>query len=470
MTLLTKYAEGSPRLLAVGRYFLALHENPGWVKRRRQTIRFIDKRRIEREVALELDLIALRSAAEASGMRARPTLPVPLMLADKGMLIDVAAGTADGTPLLLVGHEQDSHAAEALLFAKLAALHNVKWQDISPTICRKLYEIALKPPLPEDIRAFASPEANLIEAWRLTYPDASVADQQLWDASISEPNGFSDLLSRFTLNYLPITELDSTGTYQIVRFTYLEEVAAKQRERHLRSPLPLSFPPLYFEWTEKTIGMAQRERIRVVAPEGMAIFTAGLDRADSSINGPLPATSSLEYEYRLTGDRFLIHTTRAEKGQYVISGAMTPDTSAYATPACLGVLAGFTLVVAGILGEFFFNHLLTIRLADKPEAAVALLLTPTMFANWVLRWGEHDLLRLSLIRPRRHLLYGAAATAACACTVVAGCPPLAMYVVWGASAAVLFGVLLSTFLFYRMIADAEKHINRVLGRSFTRKL
>ena len=76
----------------------ALVKDAGWVRRRVDTVRFVDSATLARSVTLDLDLAQVREAAVAAGF---PThaVPVPLAVLRKGLLLDFDLRDASGEAL-----------------------------------------------------------------------------------------------------------------------------------------------------------------------------------------------------------------------------------------------------------------------------------------------------------------------------------------------------------------------------------
>lgn len=385
--------------LRLGALYDDLSTEVTWIKRRIETIRILDDRRIERRVTLDIDSAEVRRRARRHGVFGR-RLPLPIATLFKELQLDVDVRDSAGEPIAVTTSAEDSHLAHALILATLRR-NGIQRASLPEGVIVGLYDLVVRPSLERlkqivnDVRwdgndTPARPDANLTEderhAWQSILAIAEV----------------KDLLLGMAEHYLFAVEVELKKPTVMIKYRYVEQV-------RMRVPSPLSqlgFTPSRFPIPiDGSIGTAAREHIRVIAPEDALMSRAKLLLDFAKVD-------EANYGYRQGSERVVVYTSGQPRGHYEIAIKLRPILGAFFAPAMLS-----TLFIAILLGVALYLETLDCRFSrdsSNADAAVAILaLVPSLSAIYFTRVGEHHLVARLHFVPRMLVLLGAMLTVFC---------------------------------------------------------
>lgn len=344
-----------------------------WVHRRVETVRFLDDRRIRREVSVEAEP---RRVLE--GGRGGPQ-PVPVTLLAKELLVGFAVrDEAGGSLPVLTRRENALLAWSVLVVACEAALD----QPLTSVLARELHTIA----------SADSPEAVAARGRLLTDspPQELAAEVTALQRSPHFPL-VHVLLTDLASNFLLAVPLDRER--RIITVSYQEELRARRPWVPV-TPSNLGWAPMTYRFDTPAVAEAGSYHLEVHLPDGLQVYAPRLD-----VHSEPPPPQVPPFKSRVS----------ANAAQLYVAG-LQPTTSAGAC-ATVGVAArpdgiinrallsaAFTLVVLGLAG--LLDTTGTLERAGE-VAPVLLLIAASTIPTYLGRTAEHPLVS--------RVLYGARA-------------------------------------------------------------
>lgn len=400
----------------IGAYYADLLGDGSWIRRRVETVEFLDDHRIERRVTLDVNGDDLRSRADLHGLETLHILPVPLATLNKELQFDVDVRDMRDEPIPVTLSDEDSHIAHA--FALSIISDTVTLNTLSDALRKELFRLIRRPSvvrLAELARRVsipshaANPEIDI---------DLSDDDKLVW-RSLFDSDITRQLLVQLSQSYVFAAQITPLPGTFIVKFRYVEEWRPSPRWRlgeQLGYQAAKLFVPAY------AIGSAQREHTRIAVPDGTKISRTRLvqrvrrrDRSRSRWDRPV---SQDMYGSRQSPERAVIYTRGIPRGQYGVAVRVRPQLGLFFIPAFLSTaFIGFLMWA----GDYLESH--SMRFTNNPgiaEAAVAvIILVPSAIAIYFVRAGEHLMVARHHVVPRVLVLLSAMDTVAVAAAVAA---------------------------------------------------
>jgi len=351
---------------ALGLYLSGLTEDTGWIKRRVETVEFLDLSRRERRVTLDVSWYDLQRRASEAGLSPRGKLPMVVTTLPKGLLLDVDLLGEHGRPMPVLTSDQDSFASQ-LIIAR---------------------QYLLETGIPLDA-------ADLEEAYGYCRDFESTPGAFV--ARLATPAPLTaQKLSFFADNFLMMTELEPAAPTFILKFRVVE--SHHHDRRAFTEALSLRSQALFVD--APGIASSQREHLRIVAPPGLFIESEQIYLDEWQ--GPPPARP---YTARIAPERAVVYTTGLPRDDYFLMVTMRPTPNGSFTAAALWIIASFAIASCGLVGDWIGgiltgNH--ASRLEIGPLLAVLLSISSLGAAN-VLRSDEHEMSR-SVASPLRALV------------------------------------------------------------------
>ena len=379
----------------VGAYFCSLIDNPDWIRRRVETVHFVDLTRVERRVTLDIDMSkVVQHAVDANlDLAAVEHLPVPLAMLQKTLLLDIDVKDSSGTSLSIATSDEDSGAAHAVM------LHRIDQQGmtLTPLLSDKLYQIAKDMPSQSDYLALAGmlpPRKRQrmigIDAWALgnAKPRPTQAERRIWD-DLFKTDTIKKTIADFTRLFMPTVYLrkNSTGL-SLLKFRYVESETTLRRGNLLNR---LGLTPSTVLIDAPAVGRAEREHLRLLAPQGLSITQMLLAR----VNEGLDTAPTQHHESREALERGALYSSGLERGSYVAFAELLPNSSEFALPAFVATAVSALLLLGGALYQGHYGPL-----EDAQSTIALLLLAPSAVAAFLTRSGEHQLLGRLLQLPK----------------------------------------------------------------------
>lgn len=388
----------------VGRYVLRFLESAPWIRRRIETISFLDVDTVIRRTTIDIGMSEVADAAAfptgipkiLTGRRhpmytGRPL--VPLTMLDKNLLEEFDLRDASGVALPVVPREVDAFLAWSALCVAASDQVGIAIHDLRPKIVKHLHEIAFAFPTDRQTSMTVDPAAWSTTDWRRR-------DKSAWQRLL-DSSAFERLLRDFTFGFLLVTQLDSDKHLQLVKFSYRQTVPQKIR---LVEALGLAAIELPVEVPE--LGNCRGYHLRVESPPGMVLTDAALFRVFDETNFEVP--DDLEsaplrgYQKRIGPEGAQIYGTSSLR-----SGVPQRAAVALRVPI-LGFLRAAwlaSILTLGVLlaGRLFMNDIER-ALSSRADAGVAIaLIGPTLLAAYLVRPDEHAITS-RLVRPLRYAL------------------------------------------------------------------
>jgi hypothetical protein len=429
----------------IGKLVHSFLKDAPWLRRRVETVSFLDVDTIERRTTLDVDIAQLKMASAKCPMdRAYPLVPIAVLRKD--LLVDFDLRDRFGGALAVVPRSVDSYFAWSALCVAADGVLGAPLHRRSIAVATRLRELAYD--FPEENDTLYS---EFLASWEK--PNSWAAeDHETW-RTLLENEGFSRLLRDLTFNFILLTQVATDSHLQIVKFSYQEYVP--YTELFVTERLGLKATELSV--VAPSVGWGCSYHLRVEAPTDIALTEVGLFRVQRApVRIPGPAES---YEARLGAESVQVYTaTGIERGEHVVAVSMRVQILGFLRAMWLTSVA-----MAGILiaGRVFISRLETAT-QQRSDAAIALLLVaPSLVAAYLVRPGEH-VIASRLLRPIRYAL----AVAAClnyvgAAALVLGWRGGGLRLVWlliaVGSGLVAAGISLVIYLTKRDLDSATDH-------------
>ncbi len=255
-----------------GEFLWSLLEDPSWVARRTETVRIHETGGFERSVTLDISLINLRDRLDFYELPSYETIPIPFALLRKGLLLDVDLRGTDGQPLSVATSFEDSFAAQL--------------------VCEFLD--------PTSVQCGHSGQAYFDVALSEDSPGSLVSQ-----SGVATPEFFHE-------NFMMMTSIDiSISDRYILKYRLVETPTLSLGRRWAER---LGWTPQFILIEAPSVGYAEREHLRVVAPAGTFIDSSQLYR---SVETPEDERElGFRYRERTTPARAAVYTREAPLGRY----------------------------------------------------------------------------------------------------------------------------------------------------------
>lgn len=455
----------------IGRLYLDLLRDSTWNLRRVDTIELLDHNQIGRKVSIDIDLIDLKGRLAREGISGVQSLPLPIFTQVKTLMLDLDLRQADGMALSLATSAQDSWIAYSMLLC-VAEEHGFDPSAFSRTVLEAIYHCARHMPDGEELNAIdiIDSEHRVSEYWISRASEMFSANEErvLWESLFAVPQ-FAALAADFTLKSMAICPVDvGSGRTTIVKYRYvdvgIDPVVGEAAAWGVKDFA-------YFVPAE-SIGLAQREHTRIIAPEGMEVTDiALLERASVGIEEVVPfLISPKRYHRRLSGERGVVYTRRYSRGSYVISVSLQPRVEELVAPSLFSVgltsllLAVFTALQ--FLHSFYFDETVEngfLGTVDTDSLTTTLLLVPTLLSLFLVRPREHSLVGRLLLRVRILVLLSAFCMIISASAVALGLSGVPLGLVFGVGfliSTVILVILVVAYIRSRKRSEAVRTAHR----------
>lgn len=456
-----------PACKPLGKYFHSLLSDPGWVRRRVETVEVINTVRFERAVSLDIDVDDLAKRATDSGVSDVTNLYVPIASFKKRLLIDFDVVDQDGQTMSLVTSDEDSHAALAMLLAT-AEGSGIDPSRLSSGALQKLHDIVRHPASTEDAaviaRASRSPGRLEVPGWQLK-PGYNVtdADIKFWRETLFADAGFVSRIAEFTTQYMPIIGVRRDRTPTVVKYRTIESEPAADFDKWTMAER-LGWNEIYIGIETPSIGRAQREHVRISSPGGVFAVSVDVAVAETLDSGPLtPQPSGSEFTGRVTPERALVYTSgRQSSDLHQVIVGIRPTITGFRTPALIGTLLSALVLVGGAVGQWTGNVLGKIVDHSTDPAVAILIVIPSLIAAYVVREGEHEVRSKLLSVPRAVVMLTSGLTFVAAAATIAQFSGHILAIVWIACGAVCIIALL---YLWAVCARIDNHHKRIVATS-----
>lgn len=436
--------------------FDSLTSNYDWILRRVDTVRFLDGEMIERKVTLDLDLHELRTRAEKAGVT-DSTIPLPLMQLAKRPLLDVDIADIHGQPLAIATSDQDSHLSSSLLLATLAR-RRVGLRRLSEGVLSQMHAIVKAPTMDDglDILYAISPESfdEAPGGGRLDL-SVTVSERRAWKRML-DVDEFIDRLLDYTESFLLVAQVDvnSDEDVAILKIRLVEERAVFDRQSRLLSPDRLGWTPQIQSIPMSGLGRAQRNHVRVLAPDDSVVRSTQMLEAGVPIHAVRDGKGADGGRAPL--DRALFYRAHMKPGPYEMRVELEPARGPFLVPAALtmGLLMMLLIAAAALQWadarfteaspEFVFvqrpdgtGSLSAVHStqANFDAAVTVLAIVPSLIAIYIVRVGEHQLVTRLLTLPRILVLVSAFSTIVAAGATAASVAPQNLFVAYAFAAS-----------------------------------
>ncbi len=402
----------------VGAYFDSLIRDPSWLLRRVETIRILDDARVERSITLDIDVAAARARPGFSRVKDAGYFPIPIAVLTKDLLFELDVRDSAGAALSVAVSDSDSHATHALLIKRLHST-GVSRRAVTSTLLSELFTLVRYPGVPK-----------LVGLLRQTFPEDAAASAVgaesgawveprnliAWRTALEDAE-FFETVATFAESYILIAFVPLIGNAQIVKVRHVEPSLVRVRPFNLAH---LGLAPLKMLLEVPGIGTAQREHIRVIAPNGSTVQDVELLQDGQ----PLPAD---DYAKRVSLERGIVYTRDLGRGSYDLSVKLNMRRGGLLLPAAIST--AFMLLLLGF-GTFLEVEDQRLSSGDaSADAAVTILaLLPTIGSIYFVQPGEHGLVRRILGVPRIAVVASSLATVFVAAGVAASVQPESLLV------------------------------------------
>lgn len=391
--------------LEVGTYVHGFLEAAPWVRRRVETVRFLDAQTVKRSVTLDIGMAEVCAAAPIPPLvESRPLVPLTLMRKDLLMNFDLRGRS--GAALPVVPREVDAYMAWSALAQSASTALGLDVATRYPGISRHLREIAWCFPDDDDSVDLRAEDLN-------TWNAHGFVDDELrtWEDLVADP-GFQKVLRDFTFGFLLVTQLEVGPHLEIVKLTYRQNIDPK-----LYVAESIGLAPIELDIDMPGLALDRGHHVRVEAPAGLVLTDVGIfrliearDAAADPADGPTPRVFS--YQKRADAEWAEVYTAppAGRADDHVLAVHMSVSLSGFLRSAWLATLFTVALLV---ISRLRLNDVEQ-AIDSRAGAAVAIaLIGPSLLSAYLVRPDEHAITS-RLIRPLRY------AVAACALVGYAG--------------------------------------------------
>jgi hypothetical protein len=380
----------------LGEHLLGLLEERAWLRRRVDTVSFVDEDSSIRQSTFDIDTTTIAATLPSGAIRAGFVV-APLMMLEKQLLVDSDLKDDNGRALHIATRREDSYLSWCILGA-LAKRNGVDLTK-TPLVADALHPIMACFPKSSrrDIREVAP------EWWLPSVPGWTEDDTRAWD-DLFRNLSIREWIHQVTYGFLLATYLPVNPRITIVKFSARADVVFPQR---LFKGLParMGWFPAGIEVPVAASGEAERRHLRLRAPDGLEWsrvsvkqLVVTLRRSD---NRQLSNQPKLECQVLFTPDRAHVYVMGQEQlGSLIAIFGLHVPTRGFLRAGLLSSFLNAAILGAGV--RYHPNLVASVR--GNIEAAVTiLLLAPTLFTAYLVRPGEHALLG-KLMRWSRYTL------------------------------------------------------------------
>lgn len=360
-----------------------------WIRRRVETVQFLDVDTVSRRTTLDVGMAQVRTfEGSAPFFERRPI--VPLAVLSKELLVNFSIWDAADNRLTVVPSDVDSF----LVWSALMNLaNNALGCDVHQqheAVSTHIREVVQNFPAEGDSR-----DDPIVGSWtpKVAF---SASDAAAWNRLLSnEPfvRNFRD----FTFSFLMCTQLVAADHPRVIKFEYHQffpfQPDVAERTGWSATELQVEAP---------SVGWVRSYHLRVQAPPGTLFTDAGLFRVVEAhaARESRPATT---YQRRLTAEWAQIHTAKTVRpADHVMAIRLRPPLAGFLRAAAL--VSWFT---AGVLiaGRCLMDRTVD-SISSRADAAVAILVFgPTLLSAYLVRPDEHAVAS-RLLRPIRYAVAG----------------------------------------------------------------
>lgn len=415
---------------AYSRFFLDILRNSSWILRRVETVEILDQNQLQRRVTLDIDLDDLRDRLKRAGLEGASRIYLPLFTQVKTLMLDLDVRSADGHAITLATSAQDSWVAYSMLLG-VANEEGFEPKRFEAEVREAIYECARHMPSEDELR-LAGPSlghAAVRDYWmsRASGTFSSNSHRDTWEALFSNES-FARLVADFSTKSMAVACVPLTGdSTAIVKYRYVDVGSPSS------DPIPgEAWGLAAFKYLVPlgSIGGAQREHTRVIAPEGMQVVDVQLwEKIQPSVNELAPVRVSPRlYNKRVSEERAVVYTRRFPRGNYSVIVALQPRAGEFIAPALFST--ALSAIMLGIfaclqlLHSFYFDSVTAddgmLGKVDVDSLTTTLLLFPTLLSLFLIRPREHHLASRLLSRLRILVLVSAFCMVASASAVALG--------------------------------------------------
>jgi hypothetical protein len=462
----------------IGRLFLDLLRDSSWNLRRVETIRLLDQYQVERRVSIDIDLRNLRRRFKSRGLTGLKIVPLPIFTQVKTLILDLDVRLGDGSAVGLGTSAQDSWIAYSMLLC-VAADNALDPSTFSPVLLEEIYACVRHLPEEDELQAISMIDSvdRVSEYWMAKASELFSAseDRDLWEQLFAVP-AFAALAGDFTLKSMAVAAIDiSAGQTSIIKYRHVDigfdpELAGS--ERWGTNALEYFVPA-------NSIGFAQREHTRLLAPVGMELTDIVLwERAPLGAGEALPIwVSPRRFHRRITNERGIVYTRRMTRGNYVLGVSLQPRVESLVAPAIVSVaLTTFLLLAFAALQlahSYYFDKVKTddgvLGKVDADSLTTTLLLGPTLLSLFLVRPLEHSLASTLLLRMRVVIVITAFFMVASASAVALGVQGIVLGILFAVGfvvSALVLALLIVVFVRARRRSErVRKMARRVMSNN-----
>lgn len=369
-----------------GEFVLDLLASRDWIRRRVETITFLDYRTLQRRVTLDLSMKTVaeirdkhkQEIAKSTVVPDGDRVPLPLTMLRKGLLSDFNIRDSQGNAMPIATRSEDSHLAWCAFSAEMKR-HGVG-ENLPESVEYHLRSIIENFPHASD-----SEGDSELQSWEPHKPWDS-GEEQAWIAVRDNPE-CNRLLRDLTFNFMLITSLPADSGPHVIKFSYHEGFDIGSFGRGARV-IFVDAP---------AVGWTRSCHMQFEDPEGLQVLDLALVRigadVDREASGPVETE---HYHAKVSETRTQIYAGPIQRANYLAVLYMRPRVPGLLRASWLSSL--FTLVV--LTSAVIFRSTITGSAGNADALAALLLIVPSTLAAYLVRPGEHDLIASAMLRVR----------------------------------------------------------------------
>lgn len=449
----------------VGEHLVRLRNDPRWLRRRVDSVAFVDADSVVRRTTFDIDTSWI-AQSEPDGLVRGPYVAVPLTTMRKQLLVDCDLRDAYGGALHIATSVHDSYLSLCEVVARATA-ENIAVAR-RPRVVAELLRIVREFPRsePGDIR-------NVAPEWVPTDPAWDYRDDAVWNDLFTSWR-MRLVIRRFTFGFTLYTYLPAVENISIVKLASRSESEFSASQPVAAAIRRLGLGPTTLQISMPGTADSQRNHLHFSVPDGLECTRVRVTRGVSSLKAAhqSPITPAPQYQSSLTTDRAHVYVS-VDGSNHRHFAEVTVHVAPHGLLRSMVFASAFSALV--LLGGILFHDDL-VRVGNNVDAAVAILLVaPSLVSAYLARPGEHVLLG-RLLRPIRYWLALSSLSvfvAAASAILYLGPQPDLQDEIWrccfftaGLAADVVFGAYLFSALWSRNTARNRSTVTRTIGLEF----
>lgn len=453
----------SSESIVIGRVYRGLLASSLWIRRRIDSISFVDDENQEHKVTFDIDFGDVETRFNATVLASDDQIPIPLLALDKQVMLDVDVRSGNGTPLPVALSSENSQIAIAMLLSALVD-GGYDLSRMPESVLVQIRSVTLRPGKNFLLDIFQSLEPSY-SGWgeRVTSVELSSLERECW-WEILDINEFVEFLIAFSETFLFIVlwRPEILGI-DLIKVRFVEKRVsggATDKKQQLLAVTGLKAQSLLIPLSG--LGRAQSNHVRIYAPVDSFVSRAVLSaRSGKPINGSAQFDSA-----NVSPGMTILKVSGIDPGEYEAVIGVRPIRRSFLGGALLSVLLMAIMACAAaylqcVDGRFSVD--LQPSNTTSVDGIVAVFaLVPSLIGIYLIRDGEHRIVTKLLGVQRTLLLFASCSMILASAATAANVSSTTLKIIYFVTASVTIAASLNIFAAWiisgRVYRKRVKHI------------